>query len=148
VRKINLFGFIVKNFGFLKFVPLLALVFDAWLKLWSLISNPEILDAMDEVETAVCKWPGASVGLHKYGDVQFNYDGRELGHIHGNGLLDIRFSRAVKYELLKEQRVNDHHIFKNSGWISFYISNKEDSAYAIRLLEMVYQKCQGLENAD
>jgi hypothetical protein len=140
VKKINLFTIVVKNFGFLKFVPLLPLVFDAWLKLWSLLTDAAVLDAIDNIEAEVLTWKGASVGLHKYGGVQFNYNGRELGHIHGNGLLDMRFSRLVKNELLIENRVTNHHVFTNSGWISFYIRNKKDAEYAIKLLNMVYTR--------
>jgi hypothetical protein len=140
VKKINLFNFTVKNFGFLKFVPLAPLVFDAWLKLWTLITNAEVLDAMEAIEADVLTWAGASVGLHKYGGVQFNYNGRELGHIHGNGLLDMRFSRSVKNELLTENRITHHHIFINSGWISFYIRNEDDAGYAVKLLNLAYVK--------
>ena len=146
MKKINLFNFVVENFGFLKFVPLAPLVFDAWLKLWTLITNPEILDAMEAIEAEVLSWRGAGVGLHKYGGVQFNYNGRELGHIHGNGLLDMRFSRHVKNELLAENRVTDHHVFVNSGWISFYIRNKEDAEYAAQLLKMAYNRRNAISN--
>lgn len=138
MKKINLFSFVVKNFGFLKYVPLVPLVFDAWLKLWTLITSPAILNAMDDIEAEVLTWKGANAGLHKYGGVQFNYNGRELGHIHGNGLLDMRFSHSVKNQLLAENRITHHHVFVNSGWISFYIRNTEDAGYAIQLLKMAY----------
>lgn len=140
MKKINPFKFVVKNFGFLKFVPLAPLVFDAWLKLWTLITNAEVLDAIEAIEAEVLTWSRTSAGLHKYGGVQFNHNGRELGHIHGNGLLDMRFSRSVKNELLTENRVTHHHIFINSGWISFYIRNKDDGQYAMRLLKMAYNR--------
>jgi len=118
----------------------MPLVFDAWLKLWTLITNGAILDAMEIIESEIQSWKGTTVGLHKYGGVQFNYHGRELGHIHGNGLLDMRFSRAVKKELLAENRVNHHHIFVNSGWISFYIRSKDDAEYATKLLKIAYDR--------
>jgi hypothetical protein len=140
VKKINLFRFIVKHFGFLKFVPLAALVFDAWLKLWSLITNPGILDSLDDIEAEISTWAGVTIGLHKYGGIQFNYHGKELGHIHGNGILDIRFSRAIKNRLMEEKRISNHHVFPNSGWITFYIRKREDSDYAISLLKVAYKK--------
>ncbi len=118
----------------------MALVFDAWLKLWSMLTNPIVLDAMDNIEAEVSTWPGATIGLHKYGGTQFNYNGRELGHIHGNGLLDLRFSRAVKAEILKDGRATHHYIFKKSGWVSFYILNIHDVKYATKLLRMNYNK--------
>nr|WP_255563646.1 luciferase family protein [Mucilaginibacter rivuli] len=121
---------------------MVAQVFDAWLKLWSLITKPEILDAMDDIEAELSTWQGVTIGLHKYGGMQFNYLGKELGHIHGNGILDMRFSRVEKRKLMEEQMVSDHHVFPDSGWITFYIQEKEDSDYAILLLKMAYYKKQ------
>ncbi|OCX51273.1 hypothetical protein BEL04_20765 [Mucilaginibacter sp. PPCGB 2223] len=95
---------------------------------------------MEAIEAEVLTWQGASAGLHKYGGVQFNYNGRELGHIHGNGLLDMRFSRSIKNKLLVENRITHHHVFVNSGWISFYIRNEKDAEYALRLLKMTYDR--------
>ena len=146
MKKNNLFSFFVSYFGFLKFVPLAALVFDAWLKLWSLITNPCLLDGIDDIEAEVSTWAGVTVGLHKYGGIQFNYQGKELGHIHGNGILDMRFSRAIKNRLMEEKRISHHHVFPDSGWITFYICKKEDSDYAVSLLKMVYKKRTSISN--
>ncbi len=140
MRKIKLFSFIVRYLGVLKHVPMVALFFDAGLTLWSLLNGSNLPEHLDSIKAEVRKWPGASVGLHKYGGVQFNYNGRELGHIHGNGLLDMRFSRAIKNELLLSGRVDHHHVFKNSGWVSFYIRTADDAGYACDLLKMAYAK--------
>ncbi|MEO6520853.1 MAG: luciferase family protein [Mucilaginibacter sp.] len=78
--------------------------------------------------------------MHRYGGVQFNYNGKEIGHVHSNGLLDVLFSRQIKYDLMNQGLINDHHVFNNSGWISFYIKKEEDVAYAIDLLRMAYLK--------
>ncbi|TDQ08397.1 hypothetical protein ATK78_2910 [Pedobacter metabolipauper] len=95
---------------------------------------------MDEIESDVMSREGASVGLHKYGGLQFNYYGKEIGHLHSNGLLDILFDRKVKQELLLEGKINHHHVFKNSGWISFYIQDAGDMNYAKELLSIAYEK--------
>jgi len=133
-----MFDWIVKHVGFLKHVPLLPHVFDAWLKVTSLLHNRNLMDYIDEIETEVRLWPGTSVQAHKFGGIQFNKDNRELGHIHGNGLLDILLSRGQKNELMKKYPVQDHHVFKNSGWISFWIKTAEDSKTAVSLLSHVY----------
>lgn len=122
----------------------MALVFDAWLKLWSLIAKPGILDAMDDIEAELSTWHGVTICLHKYGGTQFNYNGKELGHIHGNGILDMRFSRIVKSKLIEEKRISHHHVFPDSGWVTFYIREKEDSTYAVALLKKAYDKRRAL----
>jgi len=133
-----MFDLVVKYAAPLKHVPPLPHVFDALLKIWSLLSNRNLLDYLDELEREVLLWKGTSIVIHKYGGTQFNYHGKELGHIHGNGLLDVLFNRKVKAELIQKYTLNEHHIFKDSGWISFKIKNPEDKQIAIELLRLAY----------
>ncbi|RKR82439.1 hypothetical protein BDD43_2619 [Mucilaginibacter gracilis] len=135
-----MFKFIIKYLGFLKVVPMVALVFDCMLKLLMLITNPAIANYIDELEATVLRWPGTSTTLHKYGGIQFNYRGTEIGHIHSNSLLDILLSLKTKQMLLAEGRATDHHTFIKSGWVSFYIKNDSDARYAVKLLKLGYQK--------
>jgi hypothetical protein len=140
VKKASFFNFVVKRLRFLKRVPYLTWVFDAWLRLWLILIASEIAGHIDALEMEINSWPGVSVGLHKYGGLQFNYHHKEIGHIHGNGLLDIRFSRAVKAKLLADGKVINHHVFTDSGWISFYVRNADDQQYAIILLNLAYRQ--------
>lgn len=130
-----MFDWVVKYLGFLKHVPVLPHVFDALLKLASLLTNKNLTDYIDEIETEVLSWQHTHISTHKYGGIQFNNHNRELGHIHGNGLLDILLSREQKTLLMKEYPIQDHHVFKNSGWISFWIKNSADKQIAIELLK-------------
>lgn len=141
---VYMFNFIVKHFGFLKAVPLAAQLFDSQLRLWELLTLSPVLKCIDDIECEVLRWPGVYKSLHKYGGLQFNFDGRELGHIHSNGLLDIRFSRKIKEKLLTEGRVTEHHIFKKSGWITFNIRNQHDAMYGQELLKMAFLQYGGV----
>jgi hypothetical protein len=143
VKKNSLFNFTIKYFGFLKSVPLLPQLFDSQLKLWSLLTNWSLLQAIDDIEAEILSWEGTHTTLHKYGGLQFNYKGLEIGHIHSNGILDIRFNRKIKQQLMNEGKISDHHIFIKSGWISFYMQGRADTGYALKLLRMAYIKiCQ------
>lgn len=135
-----LFAFVVKRFSFLKTIPLFALIFDSWLKLWMFICKPEILDWLDEIETEVLTWKGMSAATHKYGGLQFDLHGIEIGHIHSNGIMDVLLTRQLKQELLEEGRVVHHHVFSQAGWISFYITSISDKEYAKALLSLAYQR--------
>jgi|GEM_PF-458510 len=134
-----MFNFVVRYLGFLKHMPGTAFLFDCWLRIVTLFNNPVLLDYMDEIEGEVLKWRGTIKTLHKYGGVQFNYGNREIGHIHGNGLLDMLLNKNLKQQLMEEGKVLNHHVFKNTGWVSFYIKNKTDKDYAINLLRIAYQ---------
>lgn len=135
-----MFSFVVRYLGFLKSIPLLPHLFDSLLKLFVFITNAELLDWLDEIESEVLSWEGTSISMHKYGGLQFNYNGKEIGHLHSNGLLDILYSREIKRQLIEKGRIKSHHIFENSGWISFHVLSFNDKDYAKELLEMAYNR--------
>jgi len=110
-----MFTFVTRYVGFLKSVPTLGWLFDGLLKLWAFFTQPTPLDWMDEIETEVLKWDRTTSVIHKYGGMQFNYNGKEIGHIHSNGLIDMLLSRSVKAQLIREGRITDHHTLKIPG---------------------------------
>jgi hypothetical protein len=135
-----MFNFVVKYWGFLKFVPGLPHLFDAWIKLWILITNPKLLDWIDDIEKEVLKRDNTTASTHKFGGLQFNYENKELGHIHSNGLLDMLLNRELKQQLMQQNnRVKDHHILKNTGWLSFYMETYGDKEFVLELFEMAYK---------
>lgn len=134
-----MFEFVVQNLSFLKHIPLLPHVFEAMLKIDLFIRNRSLLSHIDDLENEVLSWKGVDLQLHRYGGVQFNHNNKEIGHLHGNGMLDILFSKKIKHDLLHIRNVRDHHTFKDSGWISFCIKTKEDKNTALALLQQAYQ---------
>lgn len=100
------------------------------------VSKTYVLDWLDEIEQEVLSWEGTSISMHKYGGIQFNFKGKEIGHLHSNGLLDVLYNKKIKQHLLEGGRIQPHHVFEKSGWISFYIVNHDDKSYAIMLLEI------------
>jgi len=135
-----MFSFVVKRLGFLKDIPLMAIFYDSLLKLWYFVTKPKVLDWIDELEETVLAFKDTSISLHKYGGSQFNYLAKEFAHLHSNGLLDILFSLKLKREFMEKGRIMNHHVFKETGWISFYINSKEDLCYAKDLLRIAYER--------
>jgi hypothetical protein len=133
-----MFRFTVKYVGFLKRVPLLPQIFESWLKMGSLVVAPQVLTVIDEIEAEVAKWDGITIGNHKYGGIQFNRNGREIGHIHGNGMLDIPLTRKLKLQFIEQGKLLDHHTIKDTGWSSFEIHTLTDKDRAIELLQESY----------
>lgn len=131
--------FIVRYFGFLKSVPLLPHVFESMMKIWTLIFHPALLDCFDGIAAEVLTWHDVSASIHKYGGMQFNYNGKEIGHIHGNGVLDVPLNLRMKSQLMTEGRISHHHVFRETGWVSFYITRAEDRGYALKLIRMCYE---------
>lgn len=135
-----MFRFVVRYLGFLKHLPLAAWVTDALMFIWYSTFKREVCLAISEIESEISGWKGIEVTLHKFGGLQFNHLGKEIGHIHSNGILDILLSRSEKSVLLEKGMASDHHVFPNSGWISFYVRQHGDVSRAIALLQLSYRK--------
>ena len=91
------------------------------------------------IEREVLSWPGTSAHSHRFGGVEFRLNTRELGHLHGNVLLDIPFPSKVREELVASGQAQPHHVLPESGWISFHIRKEEDIQAAIGLLRRSYE---------
>jgi predicted DNA-binding protein (MmcQ/YjbR family) len=130
----KLFHWVVKYLYPLKHIPMLPYIFDGILKMHAYFFHEELLDWLDDIDNEMVKLPEVVISSHKYGGVQYNALGKEIGHIHGNGLVDIRFTKKLKAQICEEGKVEEHHILKKTGWLSFQLKDSEDVAYAIKLL--------------
>lgn len=91
-----------------------------------------------QISEAVRQWPGVVAASHRFGGVEFLLGRREIGHIHGDHLVDIPFPVAVRRELVAGGAAEPHHVLPDSGWISFYVRSGDDVAHAIGLLRRSY----------
>ena len=83
-------------------------------------------------------WAGVTAQPHRFGGTEHRFGAREIGHIHGDRLLDIPFPKSVRNELVAAGLAEPHHILPNSGWISFYIKRIDQVESAIALLRRSY----------
>src|SRR4029079_12666010 len=98
-----------------------------------------ISGAQKQITEAVAQWPNTTVAPHRFGGVEYQLGTREIGHIHGDSLVDIPFPTAIRKELVESGQAQPHHILPESGWISFYIRQPEDVSRVIGLLKRSYQ---------
>lgn len=101
-----------------------------------------IHNAQERITQAVTAWQGVSTQPHRFGGVEYVIGKREIGHIHGNYLVDIPFPKKVRDEIVAAGRAAPHHILPETGWVSFYLRREEDVAQAIALLFESYQIAQ------
>ncbi len=94
---------------------------------------------MQIIKTSVEAWDGVTSRAHRFGGIEFKLGKRELGHIHGNTLVDIPFSKSIRNELVDSGKVLPHHVLPDSGWISFYLKKDDDVAIAIELFKLSYE---------
>jgi predicted DNA-binding protein (MmcQ/YjbR family) len=68
---------------------------------------------------------------------------REVGHVHGDSLVDIPFPLGVRDELIRSGAAEPHHVLPKSGWVSVYLRRPGDVARAIELLRRSYDIAVG-----
>ncbi len=90
-----------------------------------------------EIECAILKWDETSIGDGNFGAITFLHRGREFGHIHKNGDLDITFGEQMTEKLLSKGLV-EKHLYVPKTNITYPVTNDESLPFAISLLRMSY----------
>lgn len=98
--------------------------------------------AQAKITAAVTSWPGVTAQPHRFGGVEYAIGTREIGHIHGDHLVDIPFPKKVRDEIVAAGRAEPHHILPATGWVSFYLRQESDVEQAIALLKKSYEIAQ------
>jgi hypothetical protein len=134
------FAFVIKRLNFLKNLYPLPLIFDVLMMIFTWAFRHDVYLVISKVEETVSSWPGTDISLHKYGGFQYNINNHEIGHVHSNGVVDILFDLKTKEQLLAQYSLQDHHTFKDSGWVSYYIRKRKDEAEVIKLLRISFER--------
>ncbi len=94
--------------------------------------------AHEKIHAAVTKWPEVAAHPHRFGGTEYRLGKRELGHIHGDALVDLPFPKKVRDEIVAAGRAEAHHILPESGWVSCYLNQTADVENAIALFKQSY----------
>jgi hypothetical protein len=94
--------------------------------------------ARAKIQEAVLAWEGVTAHPHRFGGSEYQLGTREIGHIHGDYLVDIPFPTKVRDEIVNAGRAEPHHILPDSGWISFYLREEADIQRAIDLFRLSF----------
>lgn len=97
-----------------------------------------IKGAQQTITAAVTQWEGIEAHPHRFGGTEYRIGKREVGHIHGDTMIDIPFPTKMRHELVEAGRAEPHHILPDSGWISFYLRHPDDVQRAIDLFRLSY----------
>jgi predicted DNA-binding protein (MmcQ/YjbR family) len=98
-----------------------------------------IQGAKEQIVQAGLNWEGVTAHAHRFSGTEFRLGRREIGHIHGDTLVDIPFPKKVRDELVAAGRVEPHHVLPESGWISFYLRQPTDVERAIGLFRQSFE---------
>lgn len=95
--------------------------------------------AREKITSAALVWPGVEAHPHRFGGTEFRLGSREIGHVHGDHLVDIPFPTRIRQEVVAAGRAQPHHVLPDSGWVSVYLRQPADVDGAIALLNRSYQ---------
>jgi hypothetical protein len=99
------------------------------------------------IEREVLSWPDVSAHPHRFGGVEFQVNGREIGHVHGDRLADLPFPVRMRRELVAAGRASPHHILTDTGWVSYYLRGMADLPGVIELFRLNYDRLVGRDSA-
>ena len=95
--------------------------------------------AKESTDAALEGWSGVTAQPHRFGGTEYRLGRREIGHVHGDRLVDIPFPKKVREELVAAGRAEPHHILPKSGWVSIYLRHASDVKRAIELLRLSFE---------
>ena len=95
--------------------------------------------AAQRIQTELLSWPHVEAHPHRFGGTEYRIGKRELGHIHGDHLVDIPFPTKVRDEVVAAGLAEPHHLLPDSGWVSLFLRQPEDVVKAINLLRRSYE---------
>ncbi len=95
--------------------------------------------AGQQIYDAVTRWEQIVHAPHRFGGTEFRVGHREVGHVHGDSLVDIPFPLGVRDELVQSGAAEPHHILPKSGWVSVFLRHPSDVERAIQLLRKSYE---------
>ena len=95
--------------------------------------------ASKQIVDTLLTWAGMETHPHRFGGTEFRIGKREVGHIHGDSLVDIPFPKKIRDEIVAAGEAEPHHILPETGWVSFYLREDGDVERAIALLKRSYE---------
>jgi hypothetical protein len=98
--------------------------------------------AGERIRGALLSWPGVSAHPHRFGGLEYRIGRREVGHVHGDWIVDIPLPKKVRDQAIAEGRAEPHHVLPESGWVSVHLRGDGDVESAIALLKLSYDAAQ------
>ena len=138
-----IFQFVVAHCRWLARLPLLPQLFDALLLAWTLLTDRRKLCALEVLEVEARRIFGAQLRTHRFGGTEFHVGGRELAHVHGNGLFDAHLRAPARDAVIARRMALPHHVLPRSSWVSFWIRTENDVATAIELMRLAREARDG-----
>jgi Family of unknown function (DUF5519) len=94
--------------------------------------------AAEKIAGSMAALGGVVAQPHRSGGTEYRLGRPEIGHVHGDHLVDIPFTKKIREELVAAGKAERHHILPASGWVSVYLRQTPDVDRAIELLRLSF----------
>ncbi|TFE23972.1 luciferase family protein [Cohnella luojiensis] len=85
-------------------------------------------------------WTGVTIHPHRFGGVEYQLNGKEIGHLHGDRLFDLLLPKSERDRWIEDVKARPHHMYPDSGWVSVYLNTEQDVAHAIEIARSKYDQ--------
>lgn len=92
----------------------------------------------EKISDQISLWDDVTIHPHRFGGIEFQLNGKEIGHIHNFGTMDILLGNKLREAIVTEGLAKPHHIFPQTGWVSYYFASEDDIKNAVWLLRFSY----------
>jgi Family of unknown function (DUF5519) len=138
--RFTIFRLVTQRFGRLRGVRPLTQAFDAGLGVLTILTAPSVYGAISKARNEIKSWPDITESAHKLGGHQFDWHGEELGHIHSNGIADVRLTPSEKDDVLSKDLAVPHHIAPKSSWVTYFMDRGDQIQHVVNLFGIPYQR--------
>ncbi len=98
------------------------------------------MDADSPLIDEVGSWDGVTLEEGRFSSTRFMVGRRELGHLHGDSVLDMPLPPQLKAELIERGEVEMHRWTPpESGWVTVDVDGPEAREHGLALLRERYE---------
>ena len=134
----ELLGFLARHFFWVpRVMPWAPQIFDGLLMLFSLLITPRRFIVQERLWNQILDIPGVSETSHRFGGREAVLQGRELCHIHGNGVLDFILPNGIQVPEALASHIHPHHVYPDSRWLTIVVTAMLPARCVVDLLDSI-----------
>jgi MFS family permease len=111
---------------------------------------------VDRIKHEIMSWPNVTSQPQSFGGVDFRVGGKEMGHLHGENLVDLplrpndflansytenKLDRVLKqWDEKAQESVPPHDAYPESKWTNYWIKDEEDVPRVVALFRLQYDR--------
>ena len=81
---------------------------------------------------------------HWFGGTEYQVQGMEFMHSHGDAHLDVRLSKEDQARVLAEGKAERHQFVPEAGWVTVKIRSARDLEYAKEVVLLAYTRARSI----